>query len=148
MCKAATAPLPAHHPLTAMNLILSQGQHPVSTGRQDLHITVSLGVATLDDMGLAGTAGEETDNDGDGQTECQGDCASLFKPAVLAVADGGSILATNHVPSVPLDSWIDGLKRTADKAGRSLKQIDVLEPEADFPSFDGQPPLKIAICSV
>ena len=76
------------------------------------------------------------------------DYASLFKPAVLAVADGGSILATNHVPSVPLDSWIDGLKRTADKAGRSLKQIDVLEPEADFPSFDGQPPLKIAICSV
>jgi diguanylate cyclase (GGDEF)-like protein len=27
-------------------------QHPVSTGRQDLHITVSLGVATLDDMGF------------------------------------------------------------------------------------------------
>jgi two-component system cell cycle response regulator len=28
------------------------GQHPVSTGRQDLHVTVSLGVATLDDMGF------------------------------------------------------------------------------------------------
>ena len=76
------------------------------------------------------------------------DYASLFKPALLAVADGGSILATNHVPAVPLDSWLDGLKRTAAKAGRPLKDVELLEPEADFPSFDGQPPLKIAVCSV
>jgi len=76
------------------------------------------------------------------------DYASLFKPALLAVADGGSILATNHVPTVALDDWLDGLKRTAAKAGRPLKQVDILEPEADFPSFDGRPPLKIAVCSV
>lgn len=76
------------------------------------------------------------------------DYPSLFKPALLATAPGGRVLATNHVPTVALDDWLSVLRRTATKAGRPLSSIDILEPEADFPSFDGRPPLKIAVCSV
>ncbi|MEZ4318694.1 MAG: class I SAM-dependent methyltransferase [Myxococcota bacterium] len=76
------------------------------------------------------------------------DYPSLFKPALLATAPGGCVLATNHVPAVPLDDWLATLRRTAEKAGRPLRFVDVLVPEADFPSFDGQPPLKIAVCAV
>lgn len=76
------------------------------------------------------------------------DYPSLFKPALLATAPSGQILATNHVPTVPLQDWLEVLRRTAAKAGRPLKHVEVLVPEADFPSFDGNPPLKIAICSV
>lgn len=74
------------------------------------------------------------------------DYPSLFKPALLATAPGGVVLASNHVPSVDRDGWLAVLRRTAQKAGRPLSSIDVLGPEEDFPSFDGAPPLKLAVC--
>src|SRR5690606_11346519 len=43
------------------------------------------------------------------------DYASLFKPSVLAVREGGTVLCTNHVPTVALDEWLDDLRRCADK---------------------------------
>jgi 23S rRNA (cytosine1962-C5)-methyltransferase len=73
------------------------------------------------------------------------DYASLFKPALLATAPGGTVLATNHVPEVDRDEWLAGLERSAAKAGRPLAALDVLEPEEDFPSPDGRQPLKIAL---
>lgn len=73
------------------------------------------------------------------------DYPSLFKPALLATADGGVVVATNHDPRVALDDWLAVLRRTGEKAGRPLHAIDVLEPERDFPSFDGSHPLKVAI---
>ena len=72
------------------------------------------------------------------------DYPSLFKPALLATAPGGALLATNHVPDVDLADWCATLERTAAKAGRPLASIDVIVPEADFPSPDGRHPLKIA----
>ena len=75
------------------------------------------------------------------------DYASLFKPALLTVADGGCILATNHVPTVPLEDWLDQLRRCAKKVERPI-EIEMLPVEEDFPSFDDQPPLKVAICHV
>lgn len=81
-----------------------------------------------------------------GAVDVVGDYPSLFKPALLATKPGGRVLATNHVASVPLDSWLDVLRRCAEKAGRPLRGIRTLEPDADFPSFDGRPPLKIAVC--
>lgn len=83
-----------------------------------------------------------------GAIDARNDYASLFKPAVLCLAPGGTLLATNHIARVDLDGWLEGLRRCARKAGRPLKAIDVLLPEADFPSFDGRPPLKMAICRV
>ena len=84
-----------------------------------------------------------------GAVDIQNDYASLFKPAVLiARPQGGRILATNHHPAVELEGWIDGLRRCAQKAGRPLRSVEILAPEDDFPSFDGRPPLKVAICEV
>lgn len=76
------------------------------------------------------------------------DYPSLFKPAVLTTAPGGVILATNHVSTVGLDDWLDILRRCARKAGRPIQQLSVLTPEADFPSPDGQHPLKMALVEV
>ena len=76
------------------------------------------------------------------------DYQSLFKPSLLATAPGGKLLATNHVSTVELDGWLDALERCAKKAGRPLAALDVLAPEADFPSPDGRHPLKMVIAEV
>lgn len=76
------------------------------------------------------------------------DYPSLFKPAVMAVKPGGRIIATNNVASVGYEDWVEILKRCAAKAGRPLKSIEPILPDADFPSFDGKPPLKAAVCEV
>jgi 23S rRNA (cytosine1962-C5)-methyltransferase len=76
------------------------------------------------------------------------DYPALFKPALLACAPGGRVLATNHVSTVAMEDWLATLRRAAEKAGRPLSGIEVLAPEEDFPSPDGRHPLKIAICEV
>jgi 23S rRNA (cytosine1962-C5)-methyltransferase len=76
------------------------------------------------------------------------DYASLFKPALLATAPGGTVLATNHVPEVERADWLAALERCAAKAGRPLAALETLEPEDDFPSTDGRHPLKIALARV
>lgn len=74
------------------------------------------------------------------------DYQSLFKPALLATAPGGMLIATNHVASVGREQWLASLRRCAEKSGRPLRELVCLAPEADFPSFDDEPPLKIAVC--
>jgi len=77
------------------------------------------------------------------------DYQSLFKPAILATKDsGGIVIATNHIASVAYDSWSSLLKKCALKANKPLRSIMRLMPEEDFPSFDGNPPLKIAVCEL
>jgi len=76
------------------------------------------------------------------------DYPSLLKPALLCLASKGRLLATNHSAKVGLEDWIATCRRCADKAGRPIREVEVLVPEADFPSFDGKPPLKIAVFSV
>ncbi len=79
-----------------------------------------------------------------GTIDVVNDYQSLFKPALLALAEGGTIVATNHVPTVTTEVWHEALKRCALKAGRPLRDLEPIAVDADFPSFDGQPPLKIA----
>jgi 23S rRNA (cytosine1962-C5)-methyltransferase len=74
------------------------------------------------------------------------DYPSLFKPALLATKPGGRVLATNHVASVTWEEWAETLSRCAAKAGRPLRAVTRLAPDEDFPSFDGNPPLKVALC--
>jgi 23S rRNA (cytosine1962-C5)-methyltransferase len=76
------------------------------------------------------------------------DYASLWKPCVLTLAEGGVAVATNHVADVDAATWCEGLRRTAQKAGRPLRSLELLGQDADFPSFDGRPPLKVAVCRV
>ena len=83
-----------------------------------------------------------------GRVDLVSDYQTLFKPAWLSVAEGGYLLATNNVASVDLDTWLAQLRRCADKAGRPIRSIDVITPDADFPSPDGRPPLKLAVCGV
>ncbi len=83
-----------------------------------------------------------------GAVDVARDYPALFKPAVLATRPGGRVLATNHLPWIPVEQWVDVLERCARKAGRPLRSVEMLPVEADFPSFDDRPPLKLAVCSV
>ncbi len=73
------------------------------------------------------------------------DYPSVLKPSFLATREGGTLVCTNNVAKVPMDEWVSVVKRCAEKAGRPIQDIEFLTPEADFPSPDGQPPLKIAV---
>jgi 23S rRNA (cytosine1962-C5)-methyltransferase len=81
-----------------------------------------------------------------GTVDVVNDYPSLAKPALLALEDGGALVATNHVAEVSREDFERVLARTAEKAGRPWASIEIFGPEDDFPSFDGQPPLKIALC--
>ena len=72
------------------------------------------------------------------------DYPSLLKPAMLATSPSGSLLLTNHAPEVSLEAWRALVMRTGEKCGRSVVHVETFGPEADFPSFDGAPPLKLA----
>ncbi len=76
------------------------------------------------------------------------DYPSVFKPSLLATKPGGRLVCTNNVAQVDRDVWLDQLQRSAAKAGRPIKGVEWIEPEADFPSFDGKPPLKMAVLEV
>jgi 23S rRNA (cytosine1962-C5)-methyltransferase len=79
-----------------------------------------------------------------GAVDVARDYPSLFKPALLATAPGGRLLATNHVSEVSREEWVAVLERTGEKCGRPLRNVEIFGPEEDFPSFDGAPPLKVA----
>ena len=83
-----------------------------------------------------------------GTIDVVNDYQSLFKPALLAVAAGGAVLATNHVPTVAAEAWHEALRRCAEKAGRPLRELAPIAVDSDFPSFDGKPPLKLALARV
>jgi 23S rRNA (cytosine1962-C5)-methyltransferase len=83
-----------------------------------------------------------------GAVDTVNDYQSLFKPALMCTKPGGKMLVTNNVASVAADQWTDSLKRCAIKAGRSIESIDRIVPDVDFPSMDGQHPLKMAWLSV
>jgi len=76
------------------------------------------------------------------------DYPAVLKPALLATREGGSLLITNNVASVELDTWLGIVRSCANKAGRPIRNLEVLLPEADFPSPDGKSPLKMAWLSV
>jgi 23S rRNA (cytosine1962-C5)-methyltransferase len=76
------------------------------------------------------------------------DYPALFKPALLCTAEGGTLICCNNVAQVAADAWLDQLERSARKAGRAIREVEWIAPEADFPSLDGQPPLKIALLRV
>lgn len=78
-----------------------------------------------------------------GSVDIVGDYPSLFKPAWLTLAPGGVLLATHHSAKVSLDDWVDQCRRCAEKAGRPVQHAEHIPVDADFPSFDGAPPLKV-----
>lgn len=83
-----------------------------------------------------------------GVVDLVNDYAAVFKPALLCTRPGGTLVCTNNVAEVQREAWLDGLQRSAAKAGRPISDVEWIVPEADFPSHDGQPPLKVALVRV
>ncbi len=83
-----------------------------------------------------------------GAVDVVGDYPSLLKPAIGCAASGGLVLATHHVPGVSREAFLAMARRTAEKMGRPFRSLELFGPEEDFPSFDGEPPLKILLGEV
>jgi len=73
------------------------------------------------------------------------DYPAVFKPALLCVAEGGTLLCCNNAAPVAREAWLEQLERSARKAGRPIRAVEWLVPESDFPSPDDRPPLKMAL---
>lgn len=83
-----------------------------------------------------------------GVVDLVNDYAALMKPALLCTAEGGTLICCNNAAQVSRESWADQLERCVRKNGRTLRGLEWIAPEDDFPSHDGQPPLKIALLRV
>jgi 23S rRNA (cytosine1962-C5)-methyltransferase len=83
-----------------------------------------------------------------GVVDVVNDYAAIFKPALLCTAEGGTLYCCNNLSSVDRDAWLDQLQRSARKVGRPIRDYEWISPEADFPSPDGNPPLKMLALSV
>jgi 23S rRNA (cytosine1962-C5)-methyltransferase len=73
------------------------------------------------------------------------DYQSLLKPAILATANDGVLICCNNLAKVAMADWREQVLRCADKLGRPVRDCLTLAPGTDFPSSDGQPPLKTLI---
>ena len=76
------------------------------------------------------------------------DYAALMKLALLCTVEGGTLICCNNAVQISREFWADQLQRCATKAGRTIRELEWITPEEDFPSHDGQPPLKIALLRV
>lgn len=83
-----------------------------------------------------------------GVVDLVNDYPAVFKPALLCTAEGGVLYCCNNVASVDRDAWLAQLQRSAVKAGRPIRDFEWIVPEADFPSLDGKPPLKVVALAV
>ncbi|UCJ18636.1 class I SAM-dependent methyltransferase [Pseudomonas sp. MM211] len=73
------------------------------------------------------------------------DYQSLLKPAILATAEHGTLVCCNNLAKVPMADWREQVLRCASKLGRPVREHEQLLPAADFPSTDGNPPLKTLV---
>ncbi|TKJ63401.1 SAM-dependent methyltransferase [Pseudomonas viridiflava] len=73
------------------------------------------------------------------------DYQSLLKPALLSTADDGVLICCNNLAKVSMEDWREQVLRCATKAGRPVREWQVMKPAEDFPSLDNQPPLKTLI---
>ncbi|MCG9754283.1 class I SAM-dependent methyltransferase [Shewanella insulae] len=78
-----------------------------------------------------------------GTVDLINDYQSLFKPAMLATKAGGTIVCCNNVAKVERQVWLDALIRCVEKQGRQVASLEWIHCHQDFPSFDGNHPLKI-----
>jgi 23S rRNA (cytosine1962-C5)-methyltransferase len=83
-----------------------------------------------------------------GVVDIVNDYAALMKLALLCTSEGGTLICCNNAAEMSREVWGNQLQRCATKAGRRIREIEWIAPEADFPSLDGNPPLKIALLRV
>ena len=83
-----------------------------------------------------------------GTVDLVNDYQSLLKPAVLATKLGGKIICCNNVAKVDKEMWFKSSVRCVEKQGRLVSDVTWLNCHPDFPSFDGNHPLKIMVLTV
>ena len=83
-----------------------------------------------------------------GVVDIVNDYAALMKPALQCTTEGGTLICCNNAAEVAREVWADQLARCAAKIGRTIREVEWIAPEDDFPSHDGRPPLKIALLRV
>jgi 23S rRNA (cytosine1962-C5)-methyltransferase len=83
-----------------------------------------------------------------GAIDVERDYPSLLRPAIRCVAPGGRLAATCHVPAMTREVFEQQLRRSAEKEARTVADLVWIAPDADFPSPDGQPPLKVGILTL
>jgi len=66
------------------------------------------------------------------------DYNSLLKPALMALEEGGVVLATNHAGQVQMEEWRKACIRCAEKCGRPLvADPEIVLPDGDIPIRPG-----------
>lgn len=83
-----------------------------------------------------------------GVVDLVNDYSALLKPALLCTHEGGTLICCNNVADVERQAWADQIVRSAEKAGRTVREMEWIMPEEDFPSLDGNPPLKVLLLRV
>ena len=83
-----------------------------------------------------------------GVVDIVNDYAALMKPALQCTTEGGTLICCNNAAELTREVWADQLARCAAKIGRTIRELEWIAPEDDFPSHDGRPPLKIALLRV
>ncbi len=83
-----------------------------------------------------------------GVVDIVNDYAALMKLALQCTTEGGTLICCNNAAEISREVWADQLERCAAKIGRKIREVEWIMPEDDFPSHDGQPPLKIALLRV
>src|SRR5690606_22041215 len=58
-----------------------------------------------------------------GVVDLVNDYPSVFKPALLATAEGGTLYCCNNVATVEREGWLAQLQRSAAKAGRPIRDV-------------------------
>ena len=83
-----------------------------------------------------------------GVVDIVNDYAALMKLALQCTTEGGTLICCNNAAELTREVWADQLARCAAKIGRTIRELEWIAPEDDFPSHDGRPPLKIALLRV
>ena len=83
-----------------------------------------------------------------GVVDALNDYPALFKPALLTTVEGGMMLCVQPVESADGNAWVDQLKRSAAKVGRTVHDVEWITQDADLPPLDGQSALKMVLLHV
>jgi 23S rRNA (cytosine1962-C5)-methyltransferase len=71
------------------------------------------------------------------------DYPSLAKPCIQMIAPDGWLVCSHHHTGIGFDDWQAIVRRTAEKAGRSIVHEQRIAPDPDFPIVGEEPLLKV-----
>lgn len=81
-----------------------------------------------------------------GRIDLVKDPETIYGPAWQAVAPGGALMAANNVAQVSHEEFEERLRKHIQRRQTGgLEGWEWIPPDPDFPSFDGRPPLKVAL---